>query len=176
MPLITETDAQALWGSDGVRYLPFDKISPHIAFDLDTVADNGVMPRDVPVLFTTDQASDVATFAILDITLGDQDPFGLIVLGTVPGEPSTLYCLDCRDGSVYQLDLDQPAMELVNTTHGAFVQFLYRIHQFLTTGHGPHRPAAAGHLRAQLAELDPAAFTDTESWWSLALGQLAHTP
>jgi hypothetical protein len=162
-----------LWGVDGLLHFPLDRLGTHLGFDPLRLPPEGAMPAEVPILFTAYLEGDIDLFDVLEIQVGDDEPMGLIVLGTVPDDEQMLYCLDGDDGRVLLVSLDPFSMEQVNSSFALFVEFLWRLDRFLRDDQGgAGRAVVAAALRHELTALDPAAFADPESWWSIAFGQL----
>lgn len=161
------------WGEDGLLYLPLERFGDHIGFPADRLPPEAAMPAEVPILFTAYVSGQVELFNVLEIQLGDGEPVGMIVLGAVPDDEQLVYCLNGDTGQVLMIDLNTPSIELVNSSFRAFVEFLFRMDRFIRADQGKAtRAIPAARLRGELAELDPAAFEDPESWWSAALAQL----
>lgn len=165
-------DMVRLWGEDGLLYLPPDRVE-RMTFDLSALPPEAAIPAQVPLLFTAYVEDDFELFNVLEIQVGEKEPLGLLVLGAVPDE-KMYYCLDGDTGAVMLLDLgDTTGLEVVNSTLGAFVEFLYRLERLIRADQGKAtRALPAARLREELSALDPSAFTDTESWWNVAFAQL----
>ncbi|WP_067792941.1 SUKH-4 family immunity protein [Actinomadura formosensis] len=165
-------DMVRLWGEDGLLYLPPDRVE-RMTFDLSALPPEAAIPAQVPLLFTAYVEGDFELFNVLEIQVGENEPLGLLVLGAVPDE-KMYYCLDGDSGAVMLLDLgDTTGLEVVNSTLGAFVEFLYHLERLIRADQGKAtRALPAARLREELSALDPAAFTDTESWWNVAFAQL----
>lgn len=176
MPL-THDDLLAQWGADRVIYFPLDEFLHMVAVMPDAFPPDGGMPVEVPILFSVAvDREGIELFSVLRVQIGEDIPTELIVLGTAPDEPAILFCLDPKTGAVMLLDTDTPAYELVNTSFAAFVEFLYRLDQLITTDPGGQlRATRAAQIHQDLAALDAAAFADPESWWSAAFTRLEST-
>jgi hypothetical protein len=84
-----------------------------------------------------------------------------------------LYCLNGDDGRILLVGLDPFSLETVNSSFALFVEFLWHLERFLQNDQGrATRAAPAAALRHELTAIDPIAFADPESWWSIAFGQL----
>ncbi|MEV4657425.1 SUKH-4 family immunity protein [Micromonospora sp. NPDC049301] len=167
-----------LWGADGVLHFPVDRFDDVLGpIRPEIFPPNGAFPMDVPILFTVDVAVEgMELFSKLRIEIGDAGPRTYLVLGSSPEDGHLLFCLDTLTGSVALLDLESPNFEQVNATFAAFVEFLYRLGQLIRNDPGGReRAARAAAIRADLMRVDPSAFSDPESWWSLAFGQLEST-
>ncbi|NKZ05962.1 SUKH-4 family immunity protein [Actinomadura latina] len=165
-------DMVALWGEDGLLYLPADRVEP-VSFDVARLSPEAAIPAEVDPVFTAYVEGDVNLFNVLEIQIGDRDPLALIVLGGVP-EQQMYYCLDGDTGAVVLLTVEEHAdLETVNTSMAAFVEFLYHLQILIREDQGrASRAAPAAQLRERLSRLDPHAFRDPESWWNAAFMQL----
>ncbi|MEV4657072.1 SUKH-4 family immunity protein [Micromonospora sp. NPDC049301] len=175
---VTREELVALWGERGVIYFPDQRFETILGpLGPEVFPPYGALPVEVPILFTVDvTAPDVELFSTLRIEVGDEAPGAYIVLGSSPEDPLLLFCLEAATGAVLLLDLQTPNLETVNSSFAAFVEFLYRLGQLIATDPGGReRAARAVQIRAGVREVDPAAFADPESWWSLAFDELEST-
>ncbi|MEH1165238.1 SUKH-4 family immunity protein [Micromonospora sp. CPCC 205539] len=175
---VTREELVALWGERGVIYFPDQRFDTVLGpLGPETFPPYGALPVEVPILFTVDvSAPDVQLFSTLMIEVGDGGPGAYIVLGSSPEDPMLLFCLEAATGAVLLLDLETPNLETVNSSFAAFVEFLYRLGQLIATDPGGReRAARAARIRVDLRAVDPAAFAEPESWWSLALDELEST-
>ncbi|PWR09825.1 hypothetical protein DKT68_11155 [Micromonospora acroterricola] len=175
---VTREELVALWGERGVIYFPDQRFEAILGpLGPEVFPPYGALPVEVPILFTVDvSAPDVELFSTLRVEVGDEGPRAYIVLGSSPEDPMLLFCLDAATGAVLLLDLQTPNLETVNSSLAAFVEFLYRLGQLIATDPGGReRAARAAQIRAGLREVDPAAFAEPESWWSLAFDELEST-
>ena len=86
------------------------------------------------------------------------------------------YFLNVRDRFVGLIAFgDEPRGEIVNSTLGDFVEFLYRI-ALRDTAPEPSSTAEKEQEADELAEVlinrDPHAFRDSDTWWSIALEKI----
>ncbi|MCP2343641.1 SUKH-4 family immunity protein [Actinomadura rupiterrae] len=171
--MISFEDMLAQWGEDGLLYIPVDLLE-RIRFDPATLSPKAAIPGEVPLLLDAYIDGDIKLFGVLEVQVGADEPLGLIALGRVPDDEAMYYCLNGDSGQVLLLTADEPAgLELVNSTLAHFVEFLFRVDRLIRADQGKTtRAVPAGRLHAELAELDPAAFEDPESWWSIAFAQL----
>ncbi|MGW3605877.1 SUKH-4 family immunity protein [Micromonospora sp. NPDC005161] len=175
---VTREELVALWGERGVIYFPDQRFEAILGpLGPEVFPPYGALPVEVPILFTVDvSAPDVELFSTLRIEVGDEAPRAYIVLGSSPEDPMLLFCLHAATGEVLLLDLQTPNLETVNSSFAAFVEFLYRLGQLIATDPGGReRAARAARIRAGLREVDPAAFAEPESWWTLAFDELEST-
>lgn len=170
--MISHQEMSDLLGEDGLLYIPPEHVE-RFRFDLRMLSPEAAIPAEVPLLFTAYIDDEIKLFNVLEIQVGDNEPMGLLALGAVPDE-KMYYCLDGDTGRVLLLDLgDQVGLEPVNSSLATFVEFLYRLEQFIRADQGrATRAPRAAELRRELAALDPSAFADPESWWSIAFNQL----
>jgi SUKH-4 immunity protein of toxin-antitoxin system len=163
-----------LWGEAGLLYFPIERFGPRLGFDMSRLPPEGAMPADVPILFTAYIEGDFELFNVLEIQVGDKDSRGLIVLGAVPDDRDMLYCLDGDNGAIFLLGVgEQASMEAVNSSFANFVEFLYHLDRLIQSDEGKvGRGPRAARLRSELETVDPSAFSDPESWWSVAFAQL----
>ncbi|GIF12785.1 SUKH-4 family immunity protein [Actinoplanes teichomyceticus] len=175
---VTQEQLTALWGADGMIRFPADRFGDVLGpLTPQVFPPGGVLPRDVPILFTVDvDVAGVQLFSRLRIEVGDAEPRIYIVLGSSPEDAQMLFCLEALTGAVVLLDLQTPNFEPVNATFAAFVEFLYRLGQLIGDDPGGRaRAERAATIRAELTGADPSAFADPESWWSMAFDQLEST-
>jgi hypothetical protein len=162
-------DLVALWGQDWVIHLPIDQLGEAVTCGPDPLPPYGAMPIEVPLLFSTLLDGNIGLFSVLNIEAGDEQVMRLVALGAVPDDHDMLFCLDGASGGVQLLQVSEPGLELVNSSMRAFVDFLYHVTSFVREeNRGEQRVAGARELQRRLARLDPAAFADAESWWSMA--------
>ncbi len=172
---ISYSSVAALWGDDQLVHLPLDRLDSEIRFDAALLPAGWALPADVPMLFTVQLPESIPLFATVEFRVGSTETVRLIVLGAAPGNSSLLCCLDIATGVVALPDTEAPGLELVNSSAGLFVEFLYRLAQFFEADTGSaDRAARARDLRPELAALDSAAFQDEQAWWSLVFTQLAN--
>lgn len=171
----TFEDLTALWGADGVVHFPVEAFADVLGpLRPEVFPPAGTFPSDVPILFTIDvEVRGLEQFSKLKIEIGDRGPRIYIVLGSSPEDANMLFCLEAGTGAVVLLDLASPNFEQVNASFAAFVEFLYRLGRLIATDPGGReRAARAARIRGELTAVDPSAFADPESWWSLAFAEL----
>lgn len=167
-----------LWGARGMISFPVDQFDDVLGpVGAELFPPNGVIPVDVPILFTIDvDVPGLELFSKLRIEIGDASPRLYIVLGSSPEDSQLLFCLDALTASVVLVDLETPNFETVNGTFAAFVEFLYRLGQLIATDPGGReRALRAARIRAELRDVDPVAFAEPESWWNMAFTELEST-
>lgn len=163
-----------LWGPTNLIHFPIRELLSVIEFGPDALPPDGAMPIEVPILFTA-AVSDggIELFTQLKLDIAGRPSMRLIVIGAVPADQKMLYAVDAASGGVVLVDVEEPTVEVVNSTFAIFVEFLYRVGQLIQNDPGGvERARRAQALRAELVELDPLAFGDPQSWWSIAFDQL----
>jgi hypothetical protein len=124
-------------------------------------------------VFTSYLTGPIDLYTPINLDFGSGEPRKLVVIGAVPADPATLMCFDQATGQVLMLGTKDGTLELVNSTFRALVEFLYHFARFIDEDTGrTGRAARAAGLRDRLGRIDPGAFTDPESWWSVAFMQL----
>jgi len=168
-PMSSYDDLVDHWGPRNVIHLPIDEL-PDVACGPDALPPDGVLPIEVPSLFTTVvEGPDLRLFSTLNVVVGDEAGVRLVVIGAAPDEPDLLFCVNPADGSVGLLQMSTGGLEYVNGSLRLFVEFLYEVSRLVAAGyHGEQRVGHARRLRTALVQLDPAAFGDAETWWSIA--------
>jgi SUKH-4 immunity protein len=157
------------WGRQNLIHLPIDEL-PDVICGPEALPPDGALPIEVPLLFTAVvDRPDLRLFSMLNVVAENDHGFRLVVIGAAPEEPDLLFCLDPADGSVGLLQLSTGGIEYVNGSLRLFVEFLYEISRLVGAGHrGEQRVDTARRLRTVLEQRDPAAFSDAETWWSVA--------
>nr|WP_281250046.1 SUKH-4 family immunity protein [Nonomuraea jiangxiensis] len=131
------------------------------------------LPRVAGEHFSTDiPAGSPGLFAVRPLNEDDQ---ALILGGTGP-DGDMLYFLDVSRGLVVLLSLgdgdEKPEYEVVNTTLGAFVEFVRRLGAY-TSLPWAERPAddmaRLAEIAEELEELDPEAFGHPHCWWAMVI-------
>ncbi|MBO0873411.1 MAG: SUKH-4 family immunity protein [Pseudonocardia sp.] len=170
---LTYSALAARWGEERLIHLPLDSIGSQLLFSFDGLPPGGALPSEVPRLFTVDLAGGPGLFDEIRCEFEGREPYRFLVVGAAPGTPELLFGLDMLTGLVVLMDSVDQAVEPVNSSLAVFVEFLYRLAPLVD----PDRPAsvadAVGELRAELRTLDPAAFDNPQSWWSMVLDRLA---
>lgn len=161
-----------LWTADGLLYIPLDRVDK-FAFDLGKLQPEAAIPAYVPYLFTAYLDGSIGLFNILEIEAGDEPSIALLVIGAVPDEP-LYYCINIQNGSVLLLDTGEPAgLEVINSSPSLFLDFLYQLELLIRADQGKEgRRTRATTVRQKLTSLDRVAFSDKDSWWSMAFEQL----
>jgi hypothetical protein len=170
---VTYSALAQLWGAEHLVHFPVEQFAADMRFDAELLPPGAALPDDVPILFTVDVAGPIELFNLVEFQVGEDEPLRLVVLGGSPDDPNLLFALDMATGVVALLDPSGPGLELVNSTFALFVEFLYRLARFISADPGgTARAEQANVLRDELITTDPSAFSDPESWWSMAFGQL----
>jgi hypothetical protein len=172
---ITFDEMVSHWGQDDLVQMPVERYARVLRVDPRTLSPEAALPADVPVLFTAEVSGNVKLFSLVTMRFGNgAGTVRLIVLGAVPADPRTFYCLDANGGGVALVRLEGAELELINSNMATFVEFLLRVDQLVAADQGT-RVAHLNRvrdLRGQLAELDPVAFENPQSWWTAAFEQL----
>ncbi|MEV0615285.1 SUKH-4 family immunity protein [Nonomuraea sp. NPDC050404] len=133
------------------------------------------LPVRADQAFTTAVAGEPGTGSQVVFKTGSGD-VDVLVLGGTAGGAGMRYFLDIRGGVVGLLSLDgEPQAERVNGSLALFVEFLYRLRLRQQALNGESEESARRHteeLWRSLRDLDPAAFGNAESWWSMVLDNL----
>jgi hypothetical protein len=98
-------------------------------------------------------------------------------LGAPHHDSALRYYLNPLDGRVLlaQLDPEKPQLEVVNSSLGGFIEFLYRIGRFKAFSRDADENLQADYkdlLVAYLAARDPHSLQDPENWWSMVVDRL----
>ncbi|WP_194201936.1 SUKH-4 family immunity protein [Glycomyces albidus] len=164
------------WGTDNMVRYPRSRWMRE--FPAPAAAYPGVdfLPVDMPTVFTSHLTGRYELFARIDVARGPAGPLQVVVVGAVPADPeATLFCLDIASGRILMLGVKDRTLELVNSSFKALSEFLYHFALFVDQDTGrAGRARRAAVLRATLAGIDPAAFADPESWWSVTFMQLEY--
>ncbi|MFG3525232.1 SUKH-4 family immunity protein [Streptomyces sp. NPDC047917] len=171
--MLDHHDLASSWGSEGLVYIPLEKYRRFSKFDASLLSPGGAVPAELPSVFTTRTDGPAKSFSLIEIKVGKEDASHLVTLGAAPHDNGLLFCLDMADGGVALLSLDDPAIERVNSSLLTFVEFLTHLKNFSDANtdrmDGARRIT---HLRRKLTKIDAHAFSDPESWWSIAFTQL----
>ncbi len=129
------------------------------------------LPRDCGAIFTTRVEGSPPLFAVRNFS--DDGANHAMILGGPRDDPEMRYFLNVRDRFVGLIVFgDEPRGEVVNSTLGDFVEFLYRI-ALRDSAAEPSSTAEKEQEADQLAEIlinrDPHAFRESDTWWSIAL-------
>ncbi|WP_100445340.1 SUKH-4 family immunity protein [Glycomyces xiaoerkulensis] len=132
------------------------------------------IPIRMSVVYTSYLTGKFELYADINLETGAEGTMKLVVIGAVPADPeATLFCFDTRSGRIFMLGVEKGTLEVVNSSFKALTKFLYHFALFLDEDTGAAgRPQRAAALRSRLEQIDPAAFADPESWWSVAFMQL----
>ncbi|WP_205326668.1 SUKH-4 family immunity protein [Glycomyces sp. YM15] len=176
---MTDSDAYLkAWESDNVVPYPRDAWIGEFKAPATTYPAVDFLPLDMSVVYTAyleDARFDL--YSRIDLDMGRDGKLALAVVGAVPDDKDDmLFCLDTGSGQILLLGVSDGTLELVNSTFKALAEFLYHFALFIDADTGAAgRAKRAKALRAELTAIDPEAFADRESWWSIALMQLEGT-
>ncbi|WP_165546373.1 SUKH-4 family immunity protein [Kribbella soli] len=134
------------------------------------------LPDKLSGFFVLEPAAEPEAFDGVRATL-DGDEVTLVTLGAPHPDSGLRYYLNPVDGHVLlaQLDGGRPRLEVVNSTLGAFVDYLYRIGRFKAFRRDANEALQADYkdlLIAYLTARDPQAYAQPDNWWPLAVDNL----
>ncbi|WP_051393544.1 SUKH-4 family immunity protein [Glycomyces arizonensis] len=170
---MTDSDAYLrAWEPDNVIRFPRDQWMREFAAPAASYPEVDFLPIDMSAVYTSYLTGRFELYST--INLGGEETMRLKVIGAVPSDrENMLFCLDTKTGRVLLLGVAEGTLELVNATFKALTEFLYHFALFVDADTGAAgRSLRAKALRATLNAVDPGAFADRESWWSIALMQL----
>jgi len=161
------------WEPDNVIRFPREQWMSEFAAPAAAYPDIDFIPIDMSAVFTSYLPGPIDLYAHINLDFGSGEPTKLVIIGAVPADHATLMCLDQATGRILMIGTKDGTLELVNSTFKALVEYLYHFARFIDedTGHSG-RAMRAIDLRDRLVSIDPGAFTDPESWWSVAFMQL----
>lgn len=171
-------DYLKVWGDDNIVTYPRNSWLREFPAQADAYPVTDFIPINASVVFTSDLTdSRFELFDRINLDLGVDEVLTIVVIGAVPADPGAmLFGFEPLDGRVLLLGLEAGTLELVNSSFRTLTEFLYRFACFVDADTGvAGRAQRATELRSALMEIDPAAFTSSESWWSVALAQLGAT-
>ncbi|GHJ35079.1 SUKH-4 family immunity protein [Streptomyces sp. TS71-3] len=132
------------------------------------------LPKSVGAIFTTQLKGSPPLFAVRNFD--DNGDNRALIIGGPEDDHRMRYFLNVRDGFVGLIAFhDEPHGEVVNTTLGDFVEFIYRIAQRDISeqpGSGEEGLQEADMLAALLIDRDPHAFRNEDTWWSMAINRI----
>jgi hypothetical protein len=162
------------WESDNVIRFPREQWMREFSAPASAYPDIDFIPIEMSVVFTSYLKGRFDLYANINLNTGPQSSLKLVVIGAVPADrDATLFCFDTASGRILMLGVDKGTLEPVNSDFKSLTEFLYHFALFLDQDTGPSgRAARAAALREELTRIDPSAFADPESWWSIAFMQL----
>lgn len=174
---MTDSDAYLkAWEPDNVVPYPRAEWIDEFAAPAGAYPEVDFLPVDMSEVYTADlEGARLELYSMIDLRMGDEGTLTLAVVGAVPADKDDmLFCLDADSGQVLLLGIEDGTLELVNSSFKALTEFLYHFALFIDADTGGAGRAQRAHaLRATLAGIDREALADGESWWSIALMQLA---
>lgn len=160
-----------LFGADNITCLDAEErdLFASAGIVADELFDVG-LPDELWGCFVLEPAAEPEAFDGVRATLNGDD-VTLVTLGAPHADSALRYYLNPLDGQVLlaQLDGGQPQLEVVNSTLGAFVDYLYRIGRFKTSD---AQADDKDLLIADLTARDPVAYAHPDNWWPLAVDNL----
>lgn len=165
--------AQA-WGDDNIIRFPRDQWIEKFTAPLRSYPDVDFIPIELSVVFTSFLQGRFDLYSVINLDLGPQRALTLVVIGAVPADrDNTLFCLDSGSGQVLMLGVTGGTLEPVNASFKQFTEFLYHFAVFVSQDSGIQgRAQRATALRTALADIDPSAFANPDTWWSVAFVKL----
>lgn len=162
------------WEPKNVIRFPREQWMNEFSAPESSYPDIDFIPIEMSVVFTSFLNRRFDLYSNINLDMGSQGSLKLIVIGAVPADrDATLFCFDTASGRILMLGVDKGTLEPVNSSFRALTEFLYRFAIFLDQDTGVSgRATRAAALRAELFQIDPNAFADPESWWSIAFMQL----
>ena len=149
------------------RFSAPDSAYPHADF----------IPIDLTAVFTSYLDGEIDLYDPVNLESDDgSHVIATVAIGAAPEDEDLLFLFDTDSGEVLLLDMANPIPELVNSSLRDFSRFLYEFALFLDADQGVDgRAARAGELQQRLQNQDPAAFAESDSWWSMAFSELVTT-
>ncbi|MFF3273215.1 SUKH-4 family immunity protein [Streptomyces chrestomyceticus] len=174
--MATRAELTEIFGAEGVISLPrSEAAAAGLSEDDARVLCDVGFPAELPVIFSLDVPGDPSAFSLVPVDTGE-DITKVLCLGGPSGNSEMRYCLDMEDGYVILLTLGrQPAAEIINSTADAFVEFLYRYGlrlKHIASADDQQADEYTKQLRQYLAERDPQAFAEEDTWWSMIFDRL----
>lgn len=162
------------WEPKNVIRFPREQWMSEFSAPESSYPDIDFIPIEMSVVFTSFLKGRFDLYANINLNTGPRGSLKLVVIGAVPADrDATLFCLDTESGRILMLGVDKGTLEPVNSSFRALTEFLYHFALFLDQDTGlSGRATRAAALRTELSRIDPSAFADPESWWSVAFMQL----
>ncbi|GAP51673.1 SUKH-4 family immunity protein [Streptomyces azureus] len=134
------------------------------------------LPRKVAGLFTAETVGSPELFSVtaFDLPGGRKEA---ISLGGPPGDDMMRFQLDLHEGYVVLVSYhaDKPQAEIVNSSLDEFVEFLCRFavraKELRDASAEETREYTEGFIEV-LKEIDPIAFSQSDSWWSMVTDEM----
>ncbi|MEU5536821.1 SUKH-4 family immunity protein [Streptomyces sp. NPDC020362] len=164
-----------IFGEENIDRMPYRKALQVGLSEEDALVVSHVgLPRNCGALFTTSVEGSPPLFAVRNFS--DDGANRALILGGPRDDPKMRYFLNVRDRFVGLIVFgDEPRGEVVNSTLGDFVEFLFHIAR-RDVSPAPASAAEGIHdadqLAAALIDRDPHAFREPDTWWSIALQQI----
>ncbi|GAA1694645.1 hypothetical protein GCM10009830_48080 [Glycomyces endophyticus] len=164
------------WGADNVIRFPRSRWMREFPAPARTYPEVDLLPVDMSAVFTSYLTGRYELFARVDLERGPAGALQVVVVGAVPADPeATLFCFDTASGRVLMFGAKDGTLELVNASFRTLSEFLFHFALFVNEDTGrAGRARRAAVLRSTLMKIDPAAFADRESWWSMTFMQLEY--
>ncbi|MFC4912543.1 SUKH-4 family immunity protein [Actinomadura gamaensis] len=166
--MIDRAKFAAVFGEENLVSLPPDRAQEiGLAEDDQWLLSHVGLPRETP-LFTADVIGRPRLFDVEDF-LANGVMNRVLFIGGPMEDFRARFFLDVSEGFIVRMALTATGSdtEVVNSSLGAFMEFLYRL---MEAGSSLDE---AGTLVAALKETDPHAFREPECWWPTILSQSA---
>jgi hypothetical protein len=109
-------DYVARWGERGVIHFPIDQLDDVVTCGPAAFPPDGLLPIEVPPLFSAAATGDIALFSVLSLESGDDKLLDVVVIGAAPNDPDLLFCLHPAAGAVGLLRVSRAGLEYVNAS------------------------------------------------------------
>jgi hypothetical protein len=134
------------------------------------------LPTYVQALFTLKIEGDPEVFTVFPVET-DEGPVEVFVLGGVPESPEVRYLLDLDEGFVvlYSKGPGQIQAEIANSSLQDFVEFLCQymsLRKRTASMSAEEKSEKLAKNVALLKQLDPLAFAEPDSWWSMIFNSM----
>lgn len=166
-----------LFGADNITALDVSdrEVFASAGIVADELFDVG-LPDRLSGVFALEPAVEPEAFDGVRATLAAAE-VTLVTLGAPHHDSMLRYYLNPLDGCVLlaQLDPEKPQLEVVNSSLGSFIDFLYRIGRYKAFRRDADENLQADYkdlLVAYLAARDPDAVAAPENWWSMVIASL----
>lgn len=175
--MTTRDEFWDLWeGESGTVPMPVEEWRSRFRAPAAAYPDADFLPDYVSYFYTADVPGEMPLFAHVNLEPDPEDggpAVPTVLIGSVPDEGDMLFLFDTDSGRVLYLDLRDGVPEPANSSLRSFLDFLYELTLFVDADTGiAGRAERARELHGRLRAMDPAAFAEPDSWWSVAFQQL----
>ncbi|MET7617801.1 SUKH-4 family immunity protein [Streptomyces sp. NPDC005408] len=177
MEVVARWELDEAFGEDDVIVMDYELTGEFGAAPLDrrVLAYVG-LPRRVGSIFTTEVVGSPELFAVREFELAGGNK-SVLALGGPPDDERMRFFLDLQEGFVVLISFHEGGAqaEIVNSSLDDFVEFLYRFglrdKDLSGASIEEDRQYTAGFVEV-LKEFDPFAFSQPDSWWSMAIDRI----